>query len=359
MALRASILTPPAFGLRAPLAFYRTAHGIRCLLDDPPHHQGYQVTPPAGPGRSAPLREIEDGQPRPGARISRCAPVWPAAADQARADRRRCAKSRVASLAQGLGSHAGRRAGQLPLTRPGQIGAAARNRGGQPRPGARTLPYGTGKSFNFRPYGRITSLAFQVIRFDSGYPWRASRCSGPNVHRGLAGEIALPLPTAQAIERAWPVDNGTVRYWPLLGPRSLDDFSRGAAAARSSLRRPRAAPLDPQILQTRNRMMARGGWLVRNWPGRASRCSGSNRASRLGRGNRPAVAHRPGDGARLARGQRHRSLLALAGASLTGRFFPWSRCSGEAAFGDQRLHPWIRTAKDSDGGRSFQSSASG
>jgi len=47
----------------------------------------------------------------------------------------------------------------------------------------------------------------------------------------LAEEIALPLPTAQAMERAWPVDNGTARYWPLLGPHSLADFFRGAAAA--------------------------------------------------------------------------------------------------------------------------------
>ncbi|BAW26853.1 Pyruvate/2-oxoglutarate dehydrogenase complex, dehydrogenase (E1) component, eukaryotic type, beta subunit (plasmid) [Pseudomonas putida] len=61
----------------------------------------------------------------------------------------------------------------------------------------------------------------------------------------MTQEIALRLTTGQAIKRAWPVDNRTVHSGPCWGPLTGRFRGRELLQRKSSLRRPRAAPLDP------------------------------------------------------------------------------------------------------------------
>lgn len=120
---------------------------------------------------------------------------------------------------------------------------------------------------------------------------------------------ACPLRGAAVVNQA------PAKSTPGLGPSGFHPHASGLRPARSACRLYRTAEgATPNPA-------SRPGWPIP--PGnqdrvragqQAGRCSSSRGEQVHGSGNRPAVAHRPGDDAHLVRGQLHRSLWPLLGS---------------------------------------------
>ena len=156
---------------------------------------------------------------------------------------------------------------------------------------------------------------------------RCIRLDGPS----KVQSCACPLRGAAVVNEA------PARSTPGLGPSGFHPHASGLRPARSACRLYRTAEgATPNPA-------SRPGWPIppgnqdRGRAGQqAGRCSSSRGEQVHGSGNRPAVAHRPGDDAHLVRGQLHRSLWPLLGP-LAGRFCVRELLQRRSTFGDQEL----------------------
>ena len=130
---------------------------------------------------------------------------------------------------------------------------------------------------------------------------------------------ACPLRGAAVVNQA------PAKSTPGLGPSGFHPHASGLRPARSACRLYRTAEgATPNPA-------SRPGWPIppgnqdRGRAGQqAGRCSSSRGEQVHGSGNRPAVAHRPGDDAHLVRGQLHRSLWPLLGPRSLDDFCVWA-----------------------------------
>ena len=78
------------------------------------------------------------------------------------------------------------------------------------------VSYGRGGQLLARPHGR-DGPSHLVIKIEGRAGQQAGRCSSSRGSKCMAREIALQLPTAQAMMHTWSVDNCTARSGPCWG----------------------------------------------------------------------------------------------------------------------------------------------